>query len=313
MDTQTTAPTKVTAKDFFLWAGAMVALYWSIVSFLILIFEYIDRAFPDPALAGYVDPYSGGIRFAMASLIVLVPTAVVLLRLIRSDMASFPMKAELWVRKWAIMLTLFIAGVTIAVDLITLINTFLGGDLTARFMLKVLVVFLVALCGFLHFLADLKGYWAAHGAYAKRVGYGVGLLAVLTIAAGFLIIGSPADIRLMRLDDQKVGDLSTIQWQIVNYWQQKEALPATLEALEDPISGFVVPVDPQSGEAYAYRVTGAASFSLCAMFNRASAAQESLTRPVGYTEENWMHEAGETCFARTIDPERYPPFSKSVR
>ncbi len=314
MDTQTTAGVKVTAKDFFLWAGAMVGLYWSVISFLVLIFEYIDRGFPDLAFEGYVDPYSGGIRFAMASLIVLVPATVLLMRLIRTDIASVPAKADLWVRKWALMLTLFVAGVTIVIDLITLINTFLGGELTTRFILKVLVVLMVAALAFLHFYADLKGYWRAFPARAKLVGYAFGLVGVVAVVAGFFIIGSPAEMRLSRFDEQKVNDLSNIQWQIVNYWQQKEALPETLDALKDPISGFTLPVDPQTGDAYAYRVVSPLAFELCADFNRATdAASDSLTRPYDSLNENWAHAAGETCFTRTIDPERYPPYSKSVR
>ena len=27
-------------------------------------------------------------------------------------------------------------------------------------------------------------------------------------------------------------------------------------------------------------------------------------------QDNWQHDMGEVCFDRTIDPERYPPFSK---
>jgi hypothetical protein len=57
------------------------------------------------------------------------------------------------------MLTLFIAALTGLIDLITLINTFLGGEITTRFGLKVAIVLLIAIGVFLHFLADLKGYW----------------------------------------------------------------------------------------------------------------------------------------------------------
>lgn len=303
---------KVTAKDFFLWAGAMVALYWSVVSFLVLFFEYIDRAFPDAVTTPYIDPYGGGIRFAMASLIVLAPLAVVLLRFIRRGIEADASKTEIWVRRWALVFTLFVAGATVAGDLITLINTFLGGELTTRFLLKVLVVLLVAAAGFMHFYADLRGFWRAYPARAKMVGYAFGLTAFLTVAAGFFIIGSPTDIRLMRLDEQKTNDLSNIQWQVVNYWQQKETLPPTLKEAADPFSGNVIPVDPQSGQAYGYSITGPRSFKLCAVFNRESLAvnQYGMTYPAKEgVDENWKHGTGETCFERTIDPERYPPYS----
>ena len=63
---------KTTPKDFFLWAGAMITLYASIVAFITLLFNYINFAFPDP-LQYMGDPYSGGIPYQMASLIVLTP------------------------------------------------------------------------------------------------------------------------------------------------------------------------------------------------------------------------------------------------
>src|SRR4029077_5474016 len=57
---------KVTPKDFFLWAGAMIALYSSVFAFIALLFQYINYAYPDPLAYSYVDPFSGGIRIAMA-------------------------------------------------------------------------------------------------------------------------------------------------------------------------------------------------------------------------------------------------------
>ena len=304
---------KVTPKDFFLWAGAMVALYGSVISLVTLLFEYINYSFPDP-LEYYVDPYSGGIRFAMASLIVLVPVTIILLRLIRTDIAHEPVKSELWVRRWALMLTVFVAAAAVVGDLITLINYFLGGELTMRFILKVATVLLVAGAAFLHFLADLRGYWSQYPARAKIVSWAVGVVVVAAIASGFLIMGSPNQVRLYRYDGQKVSDLQNIQWQIVNYWQQKQTLPNSLTELEDPISGATIPLDPQSKEAYTYRKTGALTFELCALFNAESNNEvASLARDpyyYGVESENWQHVSGEVCFERTIDPERYPPYKK---
>src|SRR3989338_8071605 len=93
--------TKVTPKDFFLWASAMVAIYGGIIAFITLLFEYINYAYPD-VLSYYSDPFSGSIRFSMASLLVLVPVAVLIMRLIRSDIARDSSKQDLWVRRWAL-------------------------------------------------------------------------------------------------------------------------------------------------------------------------------------------------------------------
>lgn len=307
---------KVTPKDFFLWLGAMAALYGSVISLITLLFQYIDYAFPDPLQYYYVEPYSSGIRFAMASLMVLVPLALVLMRLLRSDMAAMPEKKDLWVRRWALVLTVFIGGAVIVGDLITLINYFLGGDLTTRFLLKVVVVLGVAGAVFLHFLADIRGYWVQEPGRAKMVGYAAGVLVLASIISGFFIMGSPSQVRLYRFDDQKVSDLQNIQWQIVNFWQQKEQLPVSLDELVDPISGWMYPRDPQTETIYRYEKTGNLTFRLCATFNADSLMSDrtpnvALTPYVnGVETDNWLHKTGETCFDRTIDPERYPPFNK---
>ncbi|OGC89064.1 hypothetical protein A3D70_01570, partial [Candidatus Adlerbacteria bacterium RIFCSPHIGHO2_02_FULL_54_18] len=214
---------KATPKDFFLWAGAMIALYAGVFSFIGLVFDYINYSFPDTALNYYIDPYQSGISYEMASLIVLAPVLLIVMRIIRRSITVDPSRAEIWVRRWALFLTVFLAGATIVVDLIVLLNTFLsGGELTTAFLLKVLVVLLVAGAGFMHFMADLRGYWERKPHYARYVNYAVGALVVLTIGAGFLIIGSPASQRDYRIDEQRVGDLMQIQSQIVySYYQPK--------------------------------------------------------------------------------------------
>lgn len=312
---------KTTPRDFFFWAGLLVALIGSVISLTTLLFSYINFAFPDP-LAYYGDPYGGAVRVAMASVIVFIPTALVLAHLIRKTIVNEAGKANIWVRRWALGLILFVASLTILIDLITLIVTFLGGEITVRFGLKVAVVLLVAAFMFLHFLADLKGYWLENVKKAGLVSSSVLAMTLVSVVAGFFIIGTPGDIRMMRFDEQKVMDLQSIQYQVVNYYQQKEELPESLTELADPISGFVLPVDQQPGAAaYRYTVTGPLSFELCAVFNKPTPdtrgqggyPARDMSYPSMGVDENWQHEAGDTCFTRTIDPERYPVFEKPLQ
>ena len=330
MDKPKTGP-----KDFFLWAGAMIALYVSAFSLLALFFDYIDVAFPD-SLNLYFDPYSSGIRVAIASLVVMFPLFLVLMHFIRSDIAREPPKKDLWVRRWALVLTIFISGLTAVIDLITLINTFLGGELTMQFVLKILVVFLLMSAALMHFLADYWGYWNINPRYARSVAIAVGVMVVATILSGFLIIGTPSQIRMYRFDDQKVSDLGSIQSEIVNYWQTEQKLPTTLADLDDSISGFTIPTDPQTGLSYQYQVlpslhvAGSATssaivalptFELCANFNAVTQSDSptiayapSLPASVGtmgqdIDNDGWYHAAGNKCFVRSIDPKRYPPFA----
>lgn len=320
---------RATPKDFFLWAGAMVALYVGVFNYIALVWDYINYAIPDPLQTNYYsDPYQSGISWEMATLIILVPVFLALMLLVRRDIARDSSRKEVWVRRWALFLTLFAAGVTIIVDLIWVLYAFLNGiDVTEHFLLKALVVLLVAAIGFMHFLADLLGYWETYPARNRAVAWGVIALVAVTIIAGFFIVGTPAQARLARFDQQKLQDLQQIQSQVINYWQAKQKLPAGLADLENSLSYGPLPVDQQSGQAYGYRVTTQPySFELCADFNAVSrnsvqtyaTKQVSVPVPVvavrkGGAPDNWSHGVGKTCFERTIDPSFYPPINGKVQ
>jgi hypothetical protein len=103
----------------------------------------------------------------------------------------------------------------------------------------------------------------------------------------------------------------------VNYWQQKESLPATLEELNDPLANWQAPTDPQTGASYEHKRYSPLDFGLCATFAQERADMgntgKSIAMPAmaGAASDNWSHGAGEQCFDRSIDPERYPPFKKN--
>jgi hypothetical protein len=311
---------RVTAKDFFLWAGAMVAFYWSVIAYIYLVFDYINYAFPN-ALSYYpADPYQSSISYEMASILVLLPLYLFLMKVIRGDIARDASRAEVWVRRWALIFTLFVAGVTAAIDLITLLTTFLNGqDLTTAFLLKVVVVFLVTIGVFMHFSADLRNYWTMYPGKRRAVGIAVAVLALLTIIAGFFVVGTPAQARQARLDAERVNDLQNIQYQVINYWQAKQALPKTLNDLASSLSYNQIPIDPESKASYEYMMTDSKSFKLCANFSTINGGTNDskypMTAPVepgarAMLPDTWAHVNGHVCFDRTIDPAFYPPFTK---
>ncbi|MFZ2484600.1 MAG: DUF5671 domain-containing protein [Minisyncoccia bacterium] len=298
---------KITAKDFFLHIAAIILLYAGTVALLNILFNVINVAFPQVTQYNYYS--SPSISFPVATLIVVFPLFLFLANLLRKGYALDPSQKEYPVRKGLIYLTLFIAGGVLAGDLVTLIYYFLDGqELTTAFLLKILSVLVVTGSIFGYYMDDLKDRLTGGRRNIWRVVAAV--LVVGSIVAGFSVLGTPATQRAYRYDSQKVSDLQTIQWQLINYYQQKGALPTMLEQLEDPISGSSVPLDPQ-GQSYEYKKNNNLSFELCATFNKESQnTTSSVTRPVTLDgkmlDENWQHDAGNQCFSRTIDPQLYP-------
>jgi hypothetical protein len=67
-----------------------------------------------------------------------------------------PVKRLSTIRRWLTYLTLFIAAGVLIGDLITLVYNLLGGELTVRFVLKVITVAAIAGTAFGYYLWDLR-------------------------------------------------------------------------------------------------------------------------------------------------------------
>lgn len=302
---------KSSPRDVFLYLLAIVTLYIGAVSFGALLFQYVNYFFPDPLIDAYQNA-SGSVRWAIAALVIVFPVYVWISWFLNRDALRDPEKRELRIRRWLIYFTLFLAAIIIITDLVVLIYNFLGGELSGRFVLKVFAVLFIAATVFGYYLWDLRRPTTATRDAAMRmfVWAVIAIVAVSTIG-GFFLVGSPFAERMRRFDEQRIGDLQNIQWQIVSYWQRKEKLPASLEDLRDPLSGFMVPIDPNTGATYEYRALGGLKFELCATFEAANQGEgRPLAKPIGLEPvglETWPHGIGRTCFERTIDPELYPP------
>ncbi len=148
----------LSAREAFMYLLTFLTLYLSAYNLGALIFQFINKMYPDDRL-GYVfdaSVQSGIIRFAIASLIISFPIYLGLTSYLQKRAARNPEARVSRVRKWLTYLTLFLtAGVMIG-DLIALINNLLGGDITARFILKFLTVFIIAGLVFWYYLTDLR-------------------------------------------------------------------------------------------------------------------------------------------------------------
>jgi hypothetical protein len=307
---------KTTPRDFFLQLGVLAGLYVSAISLLTLLFHIINLTVYDPLenyFSVYYDPYTSGIRLAIAALIIVFPLYLLLARILNQTYLGDSTKRELALRKWISYLTLFVAGITLVVSLVTLLNSFLGGATTLRFALKILSVVVVAGAAFWYYLYDLRQM--APNPRLNRFMAGLASLAVAAaVIGGFVLMGSPFTQRELRFDSQKVNDLQSLQWQIIEYWRQRGTLPSDLSAIASGLDRGPTPLDPQTGAPYEYVVGGPRAFSLCAVFNQPTPEQrgfgarpEMSSRPV-VAADNWQHQTGRTCFERTIDPAAYPPY-----
>lgn len=303
-------------RDVFLYLLAVAMLYMSTWRLVDLLFQYIDAVLPDK-LQGYYPTYSyDEIRFSISTLIIVFPVYLATTWYLKKDMIKNPEKHELRIRKWLLNFTLFVAAITIVVDLVTLINTFLNGELTLRFFLKVLVVLIVVGAILAYYAWDLRRELKSDSKPSKVLAIAVSLVIIGSIVGGFFIVGTPATQRKKRFDEQRVQNLEFLQSQIISFWQVNGRLPdgdinELIKTFGRGISGMETN-DPETNIPYEYhRTSGKNSFELCATFNFPSENQQNgmvSYYPTGDSDmamHNWEHGDGKKCFARTINEKIY--------
>jgi hypothetical protein len=147
----------LSAREAFLYLVLYTTLYLSAYYFGCLAFELIDHAFPDIAETTYSwQSPAERIRWAASSIVVSFPIFLFLSIYIYRDTARNPAKRLSPIRRWLTYLTLFVAAGFLIGDLTTLIYNALGGELTTRFFLKVIVVGAIAGTIFGYYLRELR-------------------------------------------------------------------------------------------------------------------------------------------------------------
>jgi hypothetical protein len=152
------------AKDafFYLLSFSMLAT-WTI-SLGSVLFMLIDTWIKDPISSNSNQTY----RFyemanSLACMIVAFPVYIFTVRSVLKDIRVHPEKLDSSVRKWLTYIALLIAAGVVVGDLITFLTYFLRGELTARFVSKVIVVLVIAGGVFWYYLGSLQEAARARG------------------------------------------------------------------------------------------------------------------------------------------------------
>lgn len=294
------------AKNFVLQVASLVTLFVSIPAFIALLFGIINLQFPDAADQYWqIDSAQNSIRYSIAVLVIFFPAYLALTRMVNKARRT---EGALYhtLTKWLIYIALLIAGVVMLTDLAVVVYTFLGGEITTRFILKALALLAVIAAAFYYYAQDAKDHWQDHEKESIRIG--IGALAVVAIAAiyGITLIDTPGVAREIRLDQEQISDLMDMQWRIEAYYQETNSFPANLDQV---YQDFEAPQAPEGREAYSYSPTGPDTYELCATFahptpeGERQAHRPSFAGDAVYLQnQNWEHPAGIKCFERRIIP-----------
>ena len=306
------------AKDFFAYLLLFVLLYTWVTSLGRLLFGFINVAFP-LAVPGLPDrsvvfeQESQVLKLQFSILLVSFPVFLALARWMNNELKRGVMRWESRMRKWLTYLTLFVAAVTVIIDVATLLYYFLSGDFTIRFFLKALTVFVLGGGAFHYYLRDARDPQANTEKCARPFAKWISVAITLALAMTFFVVDPPWVERAKRFDRQRVQDLSSIVNAAQAFYDQRGALPQTLDQFHEQGPWYVASLaDPETGSAYEYAVKAATDYELCATFSRegSDTTQPGVypsvkPYPVGaYPQDrrgsSFSHSVGRQCFQRKV-------------
>jgi hypothetical protein len=153
---------KASAQDVFWHFLAMFTLYVTAISLTAVLFQIVNIAIPDSVglygCTGYTDGFRRSLRVGLSFLIVFFPTCVYSIHRLNMLYKKSREKTSLSVRRALIYFTLFVVSFIILFNLVFLLNSFLDGEMTGRFVLKSLSVLIVAGTIFGYYRWDLKRF-----------------------------------------------------------------------------------------------------------------------------------------------------------
>jgi hypothetical protein len=148
---------QVSARDAFLYVVMFVTLVLTAYHLGSLLFELIERLLPDPSDGPPYQSALQAVRWSVSSLIVAFPLFMFVSWLIAGEIRRDPIKRASHMRRRFTYVTLFGASMVLLGAVTTVIYSFLGGEMTLRFALKVLTVGVIAGAIFGYYRVELRG------------------------------------------------------------------------------------------------------------------------------------------------------------
>jgi len=119
---------------------------------------------------------------------------------------------------------------------------------------------------------------------------------VAAIVIGLIVIGSPREFRMRRLDERRAEDLAVISSAIRTYRLTHENLPQKLDELQGSQQATIYRLKDPVGRPYEYTIKDAFLYELCAEFDTAT----DTTTGARLLFEKHGH--GRQCFSQEARP-----------
>jgi len=294
---------KHNAKYAFYYLLSLVALAFTAISVGMIVFSIINKTIAD-VLNNTGGNFDSQLKFAISALFIAAPIFYLITNLIRRGFHRGELDKDSGIRRWLTYFIILVSSLIVLGVFISVINIFLGGELTGRFVLKALTVFVISGAVFAFYFYDIKKDEPAKADKVVNIFFwsSVALVAAAFVAAWFFV-ESPQVARARLLDQALTNNIYSVESAVNTYYDRYKKLPATLDAVHNDQNVYIDPaalIDPETKAPIIYNRLSDKDFELCATFRQDSATDNgtktaSTIYPVAYSGDNKNHHAGYQC------------------
>ncbi|MGI6374098.1 MAG: DUF5671 domain-containing protein [Patescibacteria group bacterium] len=278
------------AKYAFYYLLSLVALIFTAIAVGLVAFTIIDRTMVD-ALQSY-GPSDSGLRFAISALLIATPIFYITTNLINRGLNKGELAPNSGLRRWLTYFIILVSSLIILGTLVGVINNFLAGELTGRFILKSLAVLLISGLSFSYYILDLREQSSPSFKLLFLI------VSLLVVSSAFIstwfFIESPQEARARRLDGLVERNIRSLESVINTYYSEQGQLPNSLEELIEKqylSANSLWLTNPETEEALVYQLITEEEYELCATF-KTSNLEET---PTYYYSDQKRHGQGYVC------------------
>ncbi len=126
----------------------------------------------------------------------------------------------------------------------------------------------------------------------------IGLMVIGAIVYGFTSTGSPFYVRMQKFDAKRITDISSISYELQNYYEKNKVLPSSLADIKQTgsYSSFDI-VDPETKKPYEYEVGVGSIYKICGNFATSTIDDNSKNPTAIYLDKKFLHPKGKYCYS----------------
>ncbi|MFP4515045.1 MAG: DUF5671 domain-containing protein [Parcubacteria group bacterium] len=283
------------AQFVFYYLLSLISLGAMALGLGIIIFEVLDKVFVDVGNS-YFSMQS--LKTAFSTLLISTPIYYICSHLLSKSIKKEELSLDSSLRKWLIYLILLVTSIVMLVWLVSILNSFLNGEMTIKFILKALTALVISAMIFSYYLYNIRQKVVKKKDKVKTVFF-VASLVLIIFALGLAIIHmeSPQTTRDKKIDEKTLRDFDDINMNVNMYYNDKEELPQSLEDLKANTNLNSYPGNTVSLEDIDYNKLSETEYELCADFETSNLDDENTNLRYG---TNRLHDSGYQCLEQEI-------------